>query len=67
MLRALKFHLDRASGYNKGNVSRNIQPDNSVACTDKQEGDERKTLSLVFLRDAEPDMWSSIHISEGSI
>lgn len=25
------------------------------------------TLSLVFLRDAEPGMWSSIHISEGSI
>lgn len=27
----------------------------------------KMTFSLVFLRHAEPDLWSSIHISEGSI
>lgn len=43
MLSTLKFHLDRTSGCNKGNVSMSIQTDSTVTCTDKKEDDDSLT------------------------
>ena len=54
MLSVLKFYLDRVSGYNKGNVSRNIQTDSSV--TFLQISTKMMTLLLEILREADPDM-----------